>query len=380
MTSSQTCIAPDLALDFLQKGRESDKLFAQAAHIRDEGKGRTITYSRKVFIPLTTLCRDQCGYCTFAQPPRQGGAFMTPDQVLATARAGETFGCTEALFTLGDQPETRWDQARSFLSEHGHTSTMSYLRQMTEMVVDKTTLLPHANPGLMTHQDLMILRPSNPSVGMMLENSSDRLTESGQAHHRCYTKQPGRRIATIRAAALARVPFTTGILVGIGEKPEEIVDSLFLLAELHQEGRHLNEIIIQNFRAKHNIRMRRHPEPVPDWFARVVVLARLVMGPTANIQVPPNLTERYERYLEAGINDWGGVSPLTMDWVNPEAPWPNLEELERRTRAAGFRLEPRLPVYPEFISSEWIDSGLLAKVHAATDDLGYARIPQLAVR
>ena len=367
----------DLAIAYLEGDRDPAPLFAEASRLRDEGKGRVVTYSRKVFIPLTTLCRDRCTYCTFAKPPGAGGVYLEPDEVLAVARAGEAWGCTEALFTLGDRPEDRWPQAREFLAAHGHDTTLSYLREMTELVDTETALFCHANPGVMTAADIEALRPSNPSMGLMLENVSPRLTEPGMPHHGSPDKDPAVRMATIEAAAQVRVPFTTGILVGIGEHPAEIVDSLFALAELQRRHGHLQEVIVQNFRAKHDTPMRGHAEPVPAWFARVVALARWILGPEVNLQVPPNLTERFETYLDAGINDWGGVSPLTIDWVNPEAPWPHLDELAARTSAAGFVLRPRLPVYPEFITPEWIDPGLLPKVSAAVDGDGLAAEPHL---
>lgn len=368
---------PELAVDYLEGRRPAQPLLAEAARLRDEGKGRVVTYSRKVFIPLTTLCRDRCAYCTFAKPPGAGGMYLEPEEVMAVARAGAARHCTEALFTLGDRPEERWPQAAAFLHRHGHTTTIGYVQEMTQRVVAETPLFPHANPGLMGPADLELLRPSNPSMGLMLENVSPRLMEPGMPHHDCPDKDPVLRLATIEAAGHARVPFTTGILVGIGETAAEIVDSLLAIAAVQGRLGHIQEVIVQNFRAKADTRMRRHAEPVPMWFARVVAVARWLLGPEVNLQVPPNLTERFEVYLEAGINDWGGVSPLTIDWVNPDQPWPHLDELQRRTAAAGFRLLPRLPVYPEFIDRTWIDPALLPKVEAAVDDDGYALAPQL---
>lgn len=366
--------APDreLAVAYLDGTQDPGPLLAEARRLRDEGRGRVVTYSPKVFIPLTTLCRDRCRYCTFAKPPGAGGAYLTPQEVLAVARAGAEQGCTEALFTLGDRPELRWPQAEEFLSSRGHATTIDYLVAMSELVVTETSLFPHANPGIMDTDDLARLRPSNPSAGMMLENVSPRLMEPGMPHHGAASKDPGLRLATIEAAGKARVPFTTGILVGIGETTAEIVDSLLAIGELHRRHGHIQEVIIQNFRAKDDTSMRRHAEPVPAWFARVVAVARWLLGAEVNLQVPPNLTERFEVYLDAGINDWGGVSPVTIDWVNPEADWPHLSELRRRTEAAGFELRPRLPVYPEFITASWIDPGLLPKVEAAVDENGYA--------
>ena len=365
---------PGLALRYLQGDVDDKALFEHASALRDEGKGRTVTYSRKVFIPLTTLCVDRCSYCTFAKPPGAGGVYMAPDDVVAVARAGDAARCTEALFTLGDSPEQRWPQAREFLEARGHETTLDYVAAMSALVRNETRVFPHANPGLLDDAGFELLRPTNPSMGMMLENISPRLTEPGMPHHRTVTKDPAKRVATIEAAGRQKVPFTTGILVGIGENNQEIVDSLFALRDLAERTGAIQEVIVQNFRAKADTRMRHSAEPVPRWFARVVALARWIMGPEANVQVPPNLTDAYEIYLDAGINDWGGVSPLTIDWVNPEAPWPHLDELTARTHAAGFELRPRLPVYPEYIDEEWIDPGLVDDVRAASDQDGLVAI------
>ncbi|MEX0757063.1 MAG: 7,8-didemethyl-8-hydroxy-5-deazariboflavin synthase CofG, partial [Acidimicrobiia bacterium] len=256
-------------------------------------------------------------------------------------------------------------------------STLQYVEAMSRLVVEETGLFPHANPGVMSRDEIQMLRPTNVSMGMMLENISPRLAEPGMPHYGSPDKEPQARVDTIEAAGAEHVPFTSGILVGIGENNAEIVDSLLALSALHAEGGQIQEVIIQNFRAKADTRMRGHAEPIPAWFARVVAVARWIFGPEMSIQVPPNLTERFESYLEAGINDWGGVSPLTIDFVNPEAPWPHLDELEARTSAAGFRLLPRLPVYPSHMGPEWIDAGLRAKMADAADDDGFARTPRL---
>jgi FO synthase len=369
---------PELAAALLAGRGDVAGLFAAAARMRDEGKGRVVTYSRKVFIPLTTLCRDKCTYCTFVKPPGAGGEYLAPEDVMAIARAGERHGCTEALFTLGDRPEARWRQATEFLATQGCETTLDYVAAMTTRVDRETALFPHSNPGLMTAAEQRRLRPSNPSLGLMLENISPRLMEPGMPHYECPDKDPTRRVATIAAAGRERIPFTTGVLVGIGETPAELIDSLFALAGLQRttDGA-IQEVIVQNFRAKADTRMRRAAEPTVQYFARVVAIARWILGPTMNLQVPPNLTEDFGVYLDAGINDWGGVSPLTIDWVNPEAPWPHLEKLNRVTAERGFRLMPRLPVYPEYINEEWIDARLLPKVQAAIDGDGYARVPQM---
>lgn len=357
----------------LAKGQlDPTRLFAEARRLRNERTGRTITYSRKVFIPLTTLCMDTCSYCTFAKPPGAGGEYLEPEDVLAIAKAGERFGCTEALLTLGDRPEDRWPQAAQFLERQGCGTTIEYVQKMSELIVSETSLFPHANPGLMSDEALRTLRPSNISAGMMLENISPRLMEPGMPHHNCPDKDPRARVETIKAAGRQNVPFTTGVLVGIGETTEELVDSLFALSDL-QTG-HIQEVIVQNFRAKADTRMRGEAEPTPDYFRRVVAVARWILGPDVNLQVPPNLSERYELLLDAGINDWGGVSPITIDWVNPEQPWPHLDQLRDRTEASGFELVARLPTYPEFLTPEWLAPAMLERARRGSDDRGYAVI------
>ena len=369
---------PDLAVRLLTGQDQAQPLLAEAARLRDEGHGHTVTYSRKVFIPVTTMCRDTCTYCTFVKPPGSGGAYLTPDDVLAIARAGEELDCTEALLTLGDRPEDKWPQAREFLDRHGAATTIEYVAQISELIRSETRLFPHANPGIMDEAAIAMLRPTNVSMGLMLENISDRLTEQGMPHHNCPDKVPSVRVDTIRAAGRQKVPFTSGILVGIGETPAEIVDSLFALADLRAEQGHIQEFIIQNFRAKANTRMRNFPEPEIPYFVRVVAVARWILGAQANLQVPPNLTDDFSVYLDAGINDWGGVSPLTIDWVSPEAPWPQIERLDAVTSTAGFDLRPRLPVYPEYLNDEWIDPILFPAVVDRTDAEGYAVVSQPA--
>ncbi len=368
---------PELAVELVRGERDPQPLFAAASRVRGEVWGDTITYSRKVFIPLTTLCRDTCTYCTFAKPPGGGGEYLSPDEVIAIARAGEVHRCTEALFTLGDRPEDRWPAAIEFLADQGHETTMEYVAAMSEAVVAETSLLPHANPGVMDDGAISLLRPASPSMGLMLENISPRLMEPGMPHHGCPDKDPALRVSTIEAAGRARVPFTTGVLVGIGETPAEIVESLFVIDELHRRWGNVQEVIVQNFRAKADTRMRREAEPTVQYLARIVAAARWILDPAISVQVPPNLTDDFGVLLDAGVNDWGGVSPLTIDWVNPEAPWPHLGRLRGVTEDAGFRLLPRLPVYPRFIDANWIDPGLLPRVEAAADDEGFARVPRL---
>ena len=365
----------DRANAYLVEPGGGDDLLAIASSMRDEGHGRTITYSRKVFVPITTMCRDTCTYCTFVKPPGSGGQYLTSHDVLAIVRAGDELGCTEALLTLGDKPEAKWPQARAFLDARGCATTIDYVVEMSELIRSETRLFPHANPGIMTARDIEVLRPTNVSMGLMLENISDRRTEPGMPHHDCPDKIPSVRVETIREAGRQKVSFTSGILVGIGETSSEVVDSLFALADLQREFGQIQEFIIQNFRAKANTRMRAAPEPEIPYFVRVVALARIILGSEANVQVPPNLTEDFSVYLDAGINDWGGVSPLTIDWVNPEAPWPDLDRLESVTNEAGFTLRPRLPVYPEYLNDEWIDADLLVAALAGATDDGYADIP-----
>jgi len=363
---------PELALAYLDGRLNDGPLLAEAARLGEEGKGRVVTYSRKVFVPLTTLCRDRCTYCTFAKPPGTGGMYLEPEEVVAVARAGAAHDCTEALFTLGDRPEERWPEAREFLAAHGHETTLSYVEAMCRLVMEETPLFPHANPGVMTLEEMAGLRPFNPSMGLMLENVSPRLMDKGMPHFNCPDKDPQIRLDVIDQAGELHIPFTTGILVGIGETNEEIIQSLLAIAERQRRWGCVQEVIVQNFRAKADTPMRGHAEPLPAWFARVVAVARWLLGPEMNLQVPPNLTEHFEVYLGAGINDWGGVSPLTIDWVNPEQPWPHLQELAARTGAAGYELVPRLPVYPEFIDPTWLAPPVLAKVRGAIDEDGYA--------
>ena len=370
----------DHAIAVLDGRAAAEPLLAEARRLRDEGRGRTVTYSRKVFVPITTLCRDTCTYCTFVKPPGAGGQYLTPDDVLAIVKAGDAHGCTEALLTLGDRPEDKWPQAERFLESQGCATTLEYVANMSSLIRSESGLFPHANPGIMSADDIRILRGTNPSMGLMLENISPRLMEPGMPHHNCPDKDPSVRVATITAAAAERVPFTTGILVGIGEKNEEVVDSLFALAGLQRAHGHLQEFIIQNFRAKADTRMRRHPEPDVPYFAKVVAAARWILGAEANVQVPPNLTDTFEVYLDAGINDWGGVSPVTIDWVNPEAPWPHLDRLRAVTEAAGFTLRPRMPVYPEYIDEHWVAPALLDELRARTDERGHPVIEAAAAR
>jgi FO synthase len=348
-----------------------------AGDVRDRGHGRLVSYSRKVFIPLTHLCRDVCHYCTFAQPPRRGeAAYLDADQVLAIARAGAAAGCKEALFTLGDKPELRYGAAREALARLGHETTLSYLAEMAALVLKETGLLPHLNPGLMTRTDLEALRTVSVSQGIMLETASERLSRRGGPHFGSPDKVPGRRLDCIAAAGEARVPFTSGILIGIGETRAERIEALLALRDLHERHGHLQEIIIQNFRAKPGTRMAEATEPDRANHLWTIAVARLIFGAAMNIQAPPNLMpDALEDMIAAGINDWGGVSPVTPDHVNPEAPWPELDLLAQRTAGAGKLLVERLAIYPEYASepTRWLDAKLRTPVLRMIDARGLAR-------
>jgi 7,8-didemethyl-8-hydroxy-5-deazariboflavin synthase CofG subunit len=350
-------------------------LLTAATGVRAQGKGNVITFSKKVFIPLTTLCRDYCSYCTFRKDPGQPGAhFMTPNEVLALAERARQAGCREALFSLGDQPEKIFPEARDFLRAQGYSRTLDYLAAMSELVLEKTGLLPHANPGVMDRPALERLKNSNASVGLMLENISPRLMRDGLPHAKAPDKVPALRLRTIEEAGKLSMAFTTGILIGIGETIEERIDSLLAIRTLHEKDGHIQEVIIQNFRAKPEIPMAQHPEPTLDDMLRTIALARLILGPHMNVQAPPNLSyEDFPRLLEAGINDWGGISPITKDFINPEAAWPQIARLQSETERRGFTLRERLALYPEFLSEEkFLSPSVRAKAHLLTLEGGGA--------
>ena len=364
------------ALD-LMRAPDLPALMQRAAALRDAGFGRAVSYSRKVFIPLTKLCRDVCHYCTFAQPPRPGErAYMTLDEVVDVARRGAAAGCREALFTLGDKPELRYPQARAELDALGHPTTVSYLVAAARAVLDATGLLPHANPGVVTRAELLALREVCPSQGLMLESASRRLLEPGQAHHGSPDKEPDARLETIRLAGELAVPFTSGILIGIGETREERIAALLALRDLHDAHGHLQEVIIQNFRAKPGTRMAQAADPTLADLQWTIACARLIFGPGMAIQAPPNLTpDTFGSLIRAGINDWGGVSPVTPDHVNPEAPWPHLDRLARETAREGKALTERLTVYPACVErlDAWVAEPLRPAVRRASDAEGFAR-------
>jgi 7,8-didemethyl-8-hydroxy-5-deazariboflavin synthase CofG subunit len=330
------------------------ELLSRATQLRARGKGTTISFSKKVFIPLTTLCRDYCSYCTFRKDPGQLGAhFMTPDEVLALAKQGRAAGCKEALFSLGDQPERIFPEARDFLRQQGFTRTLDYLAAMCELVLERTGLLPHANPGVMDAASLGRLKNSNASVGLMLETVSPRLMRQGLAHAKAPDKVPALRLRTIEDAGKLPIAFTTGILIGIGETMEERIDSLLAIRALHEKYGHIQEVIVQNFRAKPDIPMAHHPEPSLDDMLRTIAIARLILGPLMNLQAPPNLSySDFPCLLDAGINDWGGISPVTKDFINPEAAWPQISKLRGETETRGLQLRERLALYPEFVSRQ----------------------------
>jgi FO synthase len=363
------------AISLMEEG-PLDSLLEAAAAVRDRSKGRSVSYSKKVFIPLTHLCRDYCGYCTFRSDPQAGvQPYMLPDEVLEVAEAGRAAGCKEALFSLGDQPERIFPEAKEFLKKLGFASTLEYLAAMCELVLEKTGLLPHSNPGLMGVEDLRRLRETNVSVGLMLESASMRLLRPGEAHWKAPDKVPSLRLRTIETAGQLSMAFTTGILIGIGETREERVDALLAISSAHRKYGHVQEVIVQPFRAKLNIRMAQAPEPSTEDLMRTIAVARLILGGEMNLQSPPNLLSRdYPDLLKAGINDWGGISPVTKDFINPEAAWPQISSLAARSGAAGFVLRERLAIYPEFSSRpEFVNAGLQPHMRKLQAEDGYAR-------
>ncbi|GGO18470.1 FO synthase [Microbispora rosea subsp. aerata] len=373
----KTLDAAEAAILLRARGDDLDALLSYASRVRDAGLeavGRpgVITYSRKVFIPLTRLCRDRCGYCTFATAPHKlPSAFLSPDEVLEIARQGAAMGCKEALFTLGDRPEDRWRQAREWLDAHGYDDTLSYVRAMAIRVLEETGLLPHLNPGVLTWKDLQRLKPVAPSMGMMLETTSRRLfTEKGEAHYGSPDKDPDVRLRVLEDAGRSSVPFTTGLLIGIGETIEERAETIFAIRRVAREYGGIQEVIVQNFRAKPDTAMRGMPDADLHELAATIAVTRLVLGPKVRVQAPPNLIgEEYALMLRAGIDDWGGVSPLTPDHVNPERPWPQIDDLAERTAAAGFTLRERLTIYPEYVlaGEPWLDPRLREHVAALAD-------------
>ena len=359
------------------EGEEFSSLLKAARDLADRHKGKTISYSRKVFIPLTNLCRDYCGYCTFRRDPGDVGAkTMAPDEVLEVVHRGAELGCKEALFSLGDRPEALFAEARDELGRLGFRRTLDYLAAVCRLVTERSPLLPHANPGLLGPRDLRMLREVNVSLGLMLESVSPRLQEAGGAHENAPDKLPARRLRTLEEAGHLNIPFTTGILIGIGETWTERVDSLLAIARLQRQYGHIQEVIIQNFRAKPAIPMCDVPDPTLEDFLRTIAVARLILGGEMNLQAPPNLTpDNYPSLVSSGINDWGGISPLTQDYINPEAPWPHLRELYERTAACGYQVRERLAIYPEYITRKqvYLDPALWPNVERLCGQDGYAK-------
>ena len=370
-----TGISREQAL-LLMEHAELGSLLQAASAVRDRSKGRTVSYSKKVFVPLTHLCRDYCGYCTFRSDPATGvQPYMTPDEVLAVAEQGRRAGCKEVLFSLGDQPERSFPEAKAFLKKLGFDRTLEYLAAMTQLVLDETGLLPHSNPGIMDMEDLDRLRESNVSLGLMLESTSPRLLRPQGPHWKAPDKVPSFRLQTIEEAGRLSIAFTTGILIGIGETAEERIDSLFAIRDLHEQYGHIQEVIVQPFRAKPGTRMALEPEPSTEELVRTLAIARLMFGGEMNIQSPPNLlSDDYPKLLEAGMNDWGGISPLTKDFINPEAAWPQISLLAEKTAAAGFVLRERLAIYPEFSSRPgFVGAPLQSCLQKLQGEDGYAR-------
>lgn len=353
------------------KSNEIPYLLHAASRIRDRGKGGTITYSKNVFVPLTRLCRDHCGYCTFKIEPGEGELFVPPEEVIDMARKGAKLGCTELLFVTGDKPELAYPLYIEALGEIGYKTTSEYLVDMCEAVI-REDIFPHSNLGLANSQELSALRRTNPSMGLMLENISPRLLKKGEAHHRCADKVPTLRMKTMELAGELRIAWTSGILVGIGENWEERIDSLSALKSLSDKYGHIQEIIVQNFIPKHGIPMGKFPQPSFIDMLKTVAISRLIFGDYMNIQIPPNLNPgTYPLFVFAGINDLGGVSPITIDYVNPECPWPQIKMMEEFCMDLGFTLKERLPVYPEFICDEFIDKNLLDHLSKFIDNNGY---------
>lgn len=359
-------------------GDEIRHILLAASEIRDRGKGRTLTFSRNVFVPVTQLCRNHCGYCTFKYEPDEGPLFMTPDEVTDLARKGASLGCTELLFVTGDKPELKYPVYREALGKLGYETTAEYLIELGRAGL-KENIFPHTNLGLATRDELSAFRESNPSMGLMLENISPRLLKKGEAHYRCPDKVPKQRMKTMELAGELDIPWTSGLLVGIGETWEERVDSLFALKELGDRYGNLQEIIIQNFSPKHGILMEQYPPPSFIEMLKMVAISRLIFGESMNVQIPPNLNpETYPLFVHAGVNDLGGVSPVTIDYVNPEAPWPELERMTGLVEEIGFTLRERLPVYPEFIDDKYIDSELLPLVRDSVDEQGYVPLEEVS--
>ena len=352
-------------------GVSTQELMRRALDIRMEAWGDVVTYSRKVFVPLTNMCRDTCSYCTFVKHPDDPASqLMTPEQVLSVAKAGEKKGCKELLFSLGEKPELRYEKARAALRTVGHESLTDYLAEMCALVLRETSLLPHVNAGSLTESELERLRPVSASMGMMLETVSRRLTRKGMPHFACPDKTPVQRLRTLDRAGRLKVPFTTGLLIGIGETWEERIESLWAIRDSHLRHGHIQEVIVQNFQQKPGIVMADHPEPSLEEMLRTLAAARIILPPDISLQAPPNLSSRHIEYLAAGINDWGGISPVTIDFINPQHEWPEIRTLAENSASVGFRLLERLTVYPSYLAraGEFLDPAIAE--HAARKSRG----------
>ena len=362
-------------IDFARSA-ELDSLLKQASGLRDHHWGRKVTYSRKVFVPLTNMCRDTCGYCTFVKHPDSPEAnLMKPEEVLAQAKRGEENGCKELLFSLGEKPELRYLTARKALADLGYDQMVSYLRDMCALVLAETSLLPHVNAGTLSDDEIDFLRPVAASMGMMLETVSKRLTKRGQPHFSCPDKMPIQRLRTLERTGERQVPFTTGLLIGIGETWEERIEALIAINNSHVRHGHIQEVIIQNFQQKPGIEMANHPEPSLDDMLRTIAAARIILEPEISIQAPPNLSKRHIHYLNAGINDWGGISPVTIDFINPQHEWPEIRSLAESCSLAGFDLQERLTIYPRFhqAGGSFLDESLRSRVAAMSGSDGLAK-------
>ena len=346
------------------------ELMERASKKRDAYWGKMITYSKKVFVPLTNMCRDTCSYCTFVKHPDDPEAkIMSPDEVLRSARKGENSGCKELLFSLGEKPEKRYVKPKKALAALGYESMTDYLYDMCKLVIEKTSLLPHVNAGTLSEYELKKLKNVSASMGMMLETTSKRLNKKGEAHYACPDKVPIQRIRTLVAAGSLKVPFTTGILIGIGETFDERIEALLLLEKINNLYGHIQEVIIQNFQRKPNIAMAEHPEPSLNDMLQTIALARIILSPSISIQAPPNLEQEHIMYIDAGINDWGGISPVTKDFINPQHPWPNIDALTTMVRNAGFELGERLTVYPKFNTRQFLSPTISAHISKSANKL-----------
>jgi FO synthase subunit 1 len=356
-----------------------DQLIECSSNLRDKFKPSIVTYSRKVFVNLVNLCRDTCTYCTYKKEP--GGittSMLDPDKVLAIVEGAKRLGCTEALIVTGERPEIRYSEVRNWLNRKGFSTLPEYIGEICEMIIKKTGLLPHTNAGSLSKKELLALRENNASMGLMLESSSVRLSGRGMPHERAPSKHPKARIKSLTSCGELNIPTTTGLLIGIGETPKEIIESLLTIRELNETFGHIQEIIMQNFTPKSGTSMSGYPAPSREYFMRAVAVARILM-PSMNIQVPPNLNDSLQDYISVGINDWGGISPVTIDYVNPEHPWPSIKHVNHVTSVKGFKLKARFPLYPEFLNDgrSYISQPVRSSIEALSDDSGLVKEPYL---